>query len=75
VEDKACCVICPGCGWIGDVSGLGRWGECPKCRYENGLSPYRLLTVAEMREGEVVYDDVRLDLFLASYDRFLKDGG
>ena len=63
-------IVCPGCGWIGDMEGLND-GACPECRYESGVSPYRLLTVKEMLEDELEYNDVRIDLFLASLFRIL----
>ena len=58
-------VICPGCGWVGEIEDLKR-GACPQCRYENGMEPYRLLTLAEAMEDDVEYIDVRLDVFLRS---------
>jgi len=60
-------VICPGCGWTGQVSELMENGTCPECSYENGAPPYRLLTLSEMlRITDVEYADIRMDLFLAS---------
>lgn len=65
-------IICPGCGWTGDVSEL-TLGACPQCEYENNQSPqYRLLTLGEIRATTGRYDDVRLDLFLEAYIRLLK---
>lgn len=64
-------VICPGCGWTGDVDKLTR-GSCPRCEYENGVPPNRLLTLSEMRESDVEYNDVRLDLFLEAYIKLLR---
>lgn len=59
-------VICPGCGWTGTVGKLNL-GACPKCGYENGAPPYRLLTLDEMlRITDIEYIDVRMDLFLVS---------
>lgn len=59
-------VVCPGCGWAGTIETLGKWGCCPQCNYENGVEPNRLLTLSEMLQYEVVYVDVRMDLFLPS---------
>lgn len=68
-------IVCPGCGWTGDIEGLSD-GACPNCRYENNLPPLRLLTIKEMLEDEESgeYNDVRMDLFLASLLRALYDG-
>ena len=63
-------IICPGCGWTG-LDGLVR-GACPRCEYENGMPPYRLLTLSEMRKDDVEYNEVRLDLFLEAYIRLLR---
>ena len=74
------CIICPGCGWTGGIDELERGGDigelecgaCPRCGYENGMPPYRLLTLSEMREDDVEYYDVRMDLFLEAYIRLLQ---
>ena len=58
-------IICPGCGWYGKRRALKK-GACPKCEYENGVEPYRLLTLKEIQESSTLYNDVRLDLFLKS---------
>jgi hypothetical protein len=58
-------IICPGCGWVGDVMGL-RGGACPGCGYENNTPPGRLLTIGEMMDDNEPYNDVRMDLFLQS---------
>ena len=65
-------IVCPRCGWTGVIEDLFD-GICPECRYENGLPPYRLLTIKEMLEDEQIseYNDVRMDLFLASLFRIL----
>ena len=63
------CIICPGCGWTG-LDGLAN-GACPRCGYENDMPPNRLLTLSEMRESNVEYNNVRLDLFLKAYIRLL----
>ena len=67
------CIICPGCGWTGE-NGIGELnrGACPRCGYENGVPPNRLLTLSEMRESDVEYNDVRLDLFLEAYIALLQ---
>lgn len=59
-------IVCPGCCWEGEIQDLGKYGECPKCGYENGAEPFRLLTVAEILAEEATgeYQDVRLGLFL-----------
>ena len=59
-------IICPGCGWIGDEGGLAAHGDCPRCGYENGCEPFRLLSLGEMIKSNVEYVDVRFDLFLRS---------
>lgn len=60
-------IICPGCGWTGTVETLSGWGACPKCGYENGLEPYRLLTLSEMlADDEGEYNDACVGLFLKS---------
>ena len=66
-------VICPGCGWTGE-NGIGKLerGACPRCGYENGVPPNRLLTLSEMLESDVEYFDFRLDLFLAAYIALLQ---
>lgn len=64
-------IICPGCGWIGAVEALNQEGGCPDCSYENGLEPYRLLTLAEMLNDAGEYADIRMDLFLKSLFKFL----
>jgi len=64
-------VICPGCGWTGGIAQLQQ-GACPVCGYENGVPPNRLLTLSEMRESDVEYNDVRLDLFLEAYIGLLR---
>lgn len=66
-------VICLGCGWIGNIAELSGHGACPECKYENGVSLWRLLTLREMLDSdeETGYMNVRLDLFLASLFRLL----
>ena len=64
-------IICPSCGWTGDLDGLVR-GACPQCEYENNMPPNRLLTLSEMRKSNVEYYDVRLDLFLEAYIALLQ---
>lgn len=66
-------IICPGCGWAGENKDLKR-GACPQCEYENGMPPNRLLTLEEILEDEVEYDEVRLDLFLSSVFRVIGFG-
>jgi len=62
-------IICPGCGWTGNESGL-KEGCCSVCEYENGYN--RLLTLSEMlEEDELEYVDVRMDLFLSAVFRHL----
>ena len=64
-------IVCPGCGWIGDMESLND-GACPICDYENSLLPHRLLTLKEMLEDEWgEYGNVRMDLFLAALFRVL----
>jgi len=72
-------VICPGCGWTGLVQELVTdivaAGSCPACTYENGVEPYRLLTIREMlgtEFGDTQYIDVRFDLFLKSLFELLE---
>lgn len=67
-------VVCIGCGWVGDsVDELTCYGACPVCRYENGASPWRLLTLREMLDSdkETGYMNVRLDLFLGTLFRLM----
>lgn len=64
-------IICPGCGWTGTNELLNQEGGCPDCSYENGLPPYRLFTLSEMLEGDAIYDEVMMDLFLKSLFKFL----
>jgi len=64
-------IICPGCGWTGGIAQLQR-GACPACEYENGVPPNRLLTLSEMRESDVEYNEVRLGLFLEAYIKLLQ---
>jgi hypothetical protein len=64
-------VICPGCGWTGNVDGL-TLGACPQCKYENNMPPNRLLTLSEMRKDDVEYYEVRLGLFLEAYIALLQ---
>lgn len=66
-------VVCPGCGWTGEIAALVRGGACPTCGYENGLHPNRLLTLTEMLESDVEYTDVRMDLFLRSVFQLITD--
>lgn len=59
-------VICPGCGAVYEgVSSLPEEGACV-CRWENGVEPYRLLTLEEMCHCKLEYDNVRMDLFLTA---------
>lgn len=67
-------IICPGCGWTGAIKELGKeYSQCPKCQYENGSEPYRLLTIKEMlKNTEPEYNDVRMDLFLKSVIKMIR---
>jgi len=69
-------IICPSCGFVGTEEDLVNYRDpnfkiCPECGYENGLFPYRLLTIREIVEGDGVYNGVRLDLFLDSLFKIL----
>ena len=67
-------IICPGCGKVyKDISSLPADGVCV-CSYENGLPPYRLLTLGEMCDDDMEYDTVRMDLFLTSLFNELSSG-
>lgn len=73
-------VICPGCGkvwknikeYIKDSkyefiseSDYVKGGDCPECKYENGVEPYRLLTIGELMEDKSdCWCDVALGKFL-----------
>ena len=76
-EMKNDTIICPGCGWIGDVDQLraGKYPNevfCPDCGYENNAPPhYRLLTIGEMLYDDEEYNNVRMDLFLQSLSRVI----
>lgn len=66
-------VVCPGCGWIGVAGELAAYrGACPVCCYENGVEPYRLLTLSEMLKSDTEYADIRMDLFLASVFKLVR---
>jgi len=66
-------IICPGCGWTGPKRALTPgFMACPKCGYENGAAPYRLLTIREMLDTDAEYNEVRLDLFLKSFMELMK---
>lgn len=40
-------------------------GECPNCNYENGMAPYRLLTIEELKKDETTtWHEVSLGKFL-----------
>jgi len=67
-------VICPGCGWIGVLAGLGENDDCPTCGYENGIDPYRLLTLREILTDYGEYNDVGLKLFLEAVFNLLGIG-
>ncbi len=59
-------VICPACGWHGPLTQTDN-GVCPRCEYEvNGGEPYRLMTLAELRESEhgATWCDVDMREFL-----------
>ena len=66
-------IICPSCGWSGDVVNLGDWGECPECGCENWKDPHRLLTLQEMLESDIEYNNVKFNLFLATLLRMVKE--
>jgi len=57
--------ICPGCGWHGTLADANE-GACPRCEYEVGNEPYRLLTLAEMRACDhgATWCDVDIRAFL-----------
>ncbi|EKD40808.1 MAG: hypothetical protein ACD_74C00158G0007 [uncultured bacterium] len=63
---KQSLIMCPGCCWEGEIPNLGEDGQCPKCGYENGAEPFRLLTLSEIltEEATTEYQNVRLGLFL-----------
>ena len=48
-------------------------GACPQCGYENGLPPNRLLTLSEILNDSMEYNDVMLDLFLKSLFQLLEN--
>lgn len=65
-------IVCPGCGWTGVESGLSPTGACPRCEYENGTEPYRLLTVTELLADESgQYANVNMGKFLRALAPFL----
>lgn len=65
-------IVCPGCGWTGVESGLSPTGACPRCEYENGTEPYRLLTVAELlADDSGEYANVNMGKFLHALAPFL----
>lgn len=65
-------IVCPGCGWTGIESGLSPTGACPRCEYENGSDPYRLLTVTELLADESgQYANVNMGKFLHALAPFL----
>lgn len=62
-------VICPGCAKVWDnlekFKQDAKDGECPECAYENGIEPYRLLTIEELAKDESdKFNDVALGKFL-----------
>jgi len=60
-------IICPGCGAVYEQEEDLNDGACPKCRYENGLPPFRLLTVQEILEdNNETWNDVSLGAFVRS---------
>ena len=67
-------VICPGCGFIGNVGTV--YECCPKCDYENGAEPNRLLTLDELlKDSDGVYADVCMEAFLISVISVVLDRG
>ena len=74
-------IICPGCGWTGFEKDLESVGDlslvCPSCGYENNAwgSNYKLYTLTEMMEHDCEYNDVRMDLFLASLIKVYREHG
>lgn len=66
-------VICPGCGWSGAIAEL-KHDVCPTCGYENGIDPYRLLTLREILTDYEKYDDVCMKLFLEAVFNLLGIG-
>lgn len=59
-------IVCPGCGWIGTKRELYN-KTCKNCGYENGESPFRLLTVEELlKDNKGNYCDVNMGKFLTS---------
>lgn len=60
-------VICPYCAWKGSIDQLGGFGDCPECGYENGIDPYRLLTLTELlQDSWTDFNDVRMGEFLTA---------
>ena len=68
-------VICPGCGRKSVLRGgpaparESSCEACERCGYENGLAPFRLLTLGEMlalpaSDGAGAYQDVDMGPFL-----------
>ena len=65
-------IICPGCGWTGEINQLTKDGSCPKCGYETGKPP-RLLTTEEMlKDKKSIYNDVRMGRFLKALFQVLQ---
>lgn len=62
--DLMALVLCPGCVWKGKIDDLGTFGQCPKCGYENGNPPGRLLTINELLLSNSSFDEVVLGPFL-----------
>lgn len=66
--------VCPGCGFIGNVGAV--YESCPKCEWENGVEPYRLLTLDELvKDGDGIYNDICMSAFLISVIRLVLERG
>lgn len=66
-------IICPGCGLILSKRKLKK-GACPSCGWENGVPPYRLLTIGEWIENKNDTGCLNPDLsrFLTSLFQLIK---
>ena len=77
-SEAAYTIVCPGCGWVGveaDLTAASGFRDCPDCGYQNGMPPYRLLTVKELLEfpQEGDFNSVDLYEFLNSIKPYLQD--
>ena len=64
-DDTQSHAICPGCGWHGELPETAD-GACPRCYYEVGAEPFRLMTLDETLQCDhgATWNDVDMRAFL-----------